>query len=378
MISLWILLGGLALLLFQYIYRKSWDKGLSFQLRFEKDHAYCHEEATLVETLENRKKLPLPAVDAAFRIQKGVRFMNAENTTVSDYIYKRDVFSILGMESITRRYRLECMKRGRYTISQVVLSSHSLLYRRHYRREDASPELSLTDMNAPSEETVLYVYAGRRNVSRITQACEMLLGTQLSRRKIYEDPFAFASIREYTVQDPMKTINWKASAKTGSLMVNTFSSVMAQQFMIYLDIQDRSILKTEELIEEGICIAASLFRELTRGGQEVGLCVNASYDASGMTVFLPERKSSRLVTAERFLTGNFDRMTQCSFEKMIQEIKTGLLPIWISKDYSEEIAMKLNSMLSEDQTGIFVVPCKKNTPFGRKQTGKLTVIPWAA
>ena len=60
MISLWLLLGGLALLLFQYIYRKSWDKGLTFQLRFEKDHAYCLEEATLVETLENRRSCLSP------------------------------------------------------------------------------------------------------------------------------------------------------------------------------------------------------------------------------------------------------------------------------------------------------------------------------
>ena len=64
--------------------------------------------------------------------------------------------------------------------------------------------------------------------------CERMLGIMQCSRHLYEDPFTFRGIREYTTSDPMKTINWKASARTGGLMVNTFDSVMTQKVMLYL------------------------------------------------------------------------------------------------------------------------------------------------
>ena len=102
------------------------------------------------------------------------------------------------------------------------------------------------------------------------------MGSLQCAKRLYEDPFAFSSIREYTVTDPMNTINWKASARTGELMVNTFESTLTEKVMIYLDMEDRGILKYEHLTEESVSVAASLTQKLIGRGMEVGLCINTA------------------------------------------------------------------------------------------------------
>ena len=76
------------------------------------------------------------------------------------------------------------------------------------------------------------------------------------------------------MDDPMKSINWKASARTGALMVNTFDSVRSQKAMIFLDVEDRGILRYEDLVEESIALAATLMRRLLRQHIEVGFVYN--------------------------------------------------------------------------------------------------------
>ena len=67
------------------------------------------------------------------------------------------------MESITRRYELECQKRGRYRISQVKAEAVSVLFRhRHILEMDISDEL--------------YVYPARINVSSLVRLCDSMLG----------------------------------------------------------------------------------------------------------------------------------------------------------------------------------------------------------
>ena len=298
MLILFLLIPAL-LMLWNAFYSRHWRRGLSVCLSFSAPAAYARTQIGLTEEILNRKKLPLPELEVGFRIRKGLRFFDAENVVVSDYVYKRDIFSMRGMESVTRRYRLECMSRGRYKISQIVVSAYSLPHQAKYIME-------LPDTAR------LSVYAAWCDVSAIMDQCDTLLGIRESPRSLFEDPFAFASIREYTCQDPMKNINWKASARTGALMVNTFASVQAQSYMIFLDVSDRRILKCEALVEYGISAAASLCRKLAANGQDLGLVVNTDPPA----LFGPGRGGDLLSGIEEFLTTDFERVRLSDFETL--------------------------------------------------------------
>ena len=265
MISLFFL--GFLLLAFFWnlYYAKHWSTNLIVTLRFLQDFVYAGDQAEMTEQIENRKKLVLPVLEVAFHVDKRLAFHDCENTSVSDFTYKRDIFALLGSQRITRKLTLNCAHRGYYRIDKSYLTAFSMLHRRRFSVESPA-------------DTELYVYAARTNVSDILIACERLMGSVQCAKRLFEDPFAYASIREYTVTDPMKTVNWKASAKTGDLMVNTFESTHMESVMIFLDVEDSGILKYEYLTEDSISVAASLFQKMISRGMEVGLYTNIAAD----------------------------------------------------------------------------------------------------
>ncbi len=281
MISLFFL-GFLLLAAFWNLYyARHWNQNLSVSLHFLQDFVYAGSQAGMTEKIENRKKLPLPVLEIAFHIDKKLSFHDCENTSVSDFTYKRDIFALLGRQRITRKLTLDCPKRGYFRIGSLDLTTFSMLHRRRY--SVASPA-----------DTELYVYAARADVSEILTVCERLMGNLQCAKRLYEDPFAFSSIREYTTTDPMNTINWKATARTGEFMVNTFESTLTKRVMIYLDIEDSGILKYEHLTEESISVAASLSQKLIGHGMEVGICINAHIDENrphaGRTTVHPSKE----------------------------------------------------------------------------------------
>lgn len=280
MISLFFTGFLLLTLLWNLYYAKHWKRDLSVSLEFLQNFVYAGDQTKMQERIENRKKLPLPVLEVSFHVDKNLSFHDCENTNVSDYTYKRDIFALLGRQRITRTLTLDCPKRGFYRIDKSYLAAFSLLHGDRFSAESCA-------------DTSLYVYAARCNVSEIIVICERLMGNLQCAKRLYEDPFAFSSIREYTTADPMNTINWKATAKTGALMVNTFESTLTEQVMIYLDLEDRGILKYEHLIEESVSVAASLAQRLIGRGMEVGLCINAGIGGFA-TQNIPAAATTRL------------------------------------------------------------------------------------
>ena len=110
------------------------------------------------------------------------------------------------------------------------------------------------------------MYPGRVDIRRIRFLYQAVSGMILSKSRLYPDPFAFSGIREYAPSDPMNRINWKASAKSQSLMVNQLDSTTSIRASLFLDVEDSGIWKHESLTEEGIRVAASLAEWMVKNG----------------------------------------------------------------------------------------------------------------
>lgn len=328
-------------------YRCQWAKDVTVRLWFETDAVYAGQETKLYEVIENRKRMPVPVLEVGFHTRKELDFADVENTNVSDYLYKRDVFSVLGRQKITREIPVKCTKRGRYLASDADITTHTLLYRKHYSK-------------AVGTEAEIYVYPKMTDVSEIVTVCEHMLGTIQCARRLYEDPFAFRTIRNYTTDDPMKSINWKASARTGSLMVNTFDSVQSQKAMIFLDVEDTGILKYEDLVEESIALAATVMRRLIRQNIEVGFVFNGR----GSDVFFPENNRKNRIAFERMLA-EYDREDGAEdFGQLVRRlfsdtfvkkpVSEDTLFLFITKNLKEPLMECIRECAGEHQTLVIV------------------------
>lgn len=343
MISLFFLGFLFLTVLWNLYYAGHWHKNLTVAFRFLQSFVYAGNPAEMTEQIENRKRLVLPVLEVSFHVDKKLAFHDCENTIVSDLLYKRDIFALLGRQRITRKLTLNCAHRGYYRIDEAYLTTFSLLHRKRF------------SMAFPAD-TELYVYAAGTDVSDILAACERIMGSIQCAKRIFEDPFAYASIREYTVTDPMKTINWKASAKTGDLMVNTFESTRTEKIMLLLDVEDSGILKYEYLTEYAISVAASLCRRMIARGIEIGLYTNIS--SGSHTYLAPSSSKKQLFDIERLLAGHKTNSEVVPFPSILDcftdRPKDAVL-IFISKNTLQN-KTAIETFVDRTQPAVWIVP----------------------
>ena len=151
------------------------------------------------------------------------------NASITDQSYKRDVFSFLFHQQITRTLPFQAKKRGFYEITGAHAVAYDLFFR----------EGLYSDY---PQQTQMYVYPRQVDTARIQMICRAVSGMVLSRNRLYEDPFEFSGIRDYRKEDPMNRINWKSSARMGDLMVNQFDATTSVEVTVLLDIEDANIL----------------------------------------------------------------------------------------------------------------------------------------
>lgn len=243
------------------IYAKLWKKELEADVQFQKEPSMEGQEAYLTETISNRKWLFLPVLQVGFQLHRNLLFADGENASVSDQSYKRDIFSVGSYQKITRTIPFYCSKRGYYELKNIELVTRDLLLTGKYYE------------TLPKWDQ-LYVYPRLIDDQRLDISFQKIMGSVLSKRNLYEDPFEFRGIREYQPTDPMNKINWKASARSDQWMVNLYGSTSAQEVIILLDVEDETIWKYDEIHEEGIRLAASFASRCVENGIPVGVLTN--------------------------------------------------------------------------------------------------------
>ncbi|BAA29866.1 DUF58 domain-containing protein [Pyrococcus horikoshii] len=80
----------------------------------------------------------------------------------------------------------------------------------------------------------------------------------------------FHAVREYRPGDPMKVINWKATAKTGKIMANEFESERKVDVVLIVD----ATYKGKEVFDYLIRVAASLLMDALENGTSFGLLIS--------------------------------------------------------------------------------------------------------
>ena len=199
--------------------------------------------------------------------------------------------------SYTFSYKIRCPKRGRFFFPPVKWESrHALLLK----------ETLYGDCGYWFEVTVRpRIYNVRRLRGRYTTS--ILPFPQRSYTKIGPPSTDFREIREYVVGDPVKSINWKATARylwrrRFTPLVNEYEREGQQTIWIFLN-GSKSLKigsNIENPLEYGIAAAISLSYYFLRRGYRLGMYIYNSrgeifYPDTGMKqVFRLMRKLSRL------------------------------------------------------------------------------------
>lgn len=334
----------LAAALFYYIqieiFRKNYEKGLQVKINFQDNYIEEGTVSSLKEVIENRKILPLPVVHVSFQTGNGLKFQSQENINITDNTSKREVFSVLWNQRITRKLPVTGIKRGHYRIKTADVNVYNFLMSNQYYIEIP-------------QDTELYVYPRHIPTERLNILMQRIYGTMPARERLYQDPLQFAGIREYSPGDDRKRINWKASAKGQKLMVNVYDSSVAGNVTIFLDVSDKNIWKQEKLTEEGIRLAAAISMRILKGGGEVGIYTNAYGETEGKPISISTGKNHDKIheinrnMAEIMLSKGYEELSD-TFQRAVEDIpKSCGLFLLISKNRNEKYGELLKAYAEE-------------------------------
>ena len=242
-------------------YKKYWKQGLKVDLKFSANTVSFGEKVELIEVIENNKPLPLPILNVKFATSRSFIFSEEDNSNVSDRYYRDDVFSVLGYQKIERRLEFVTSKRGVSRINELQVSTRDLFLKHSFA-------------DIMDNQTEIIVFPKRIPVKNYTEIRNQLMGDYETARWDNPDPFMFRGIREYEPFDTMGSINWKATAKTGDLMVNQYYTTTESEARIYLNLRAYMKSQADFLAEHAISIVSTIASEYIAGGINVSFYTN--------------------------------------------------------------------------------------------------------
>lgn len=190
--------------------------------------------------------------------------------------------------SVTLKYSLTCPRRGYHRIGPVMMESGDLFgLQKRFRTGEHREYVSVLP-------TVAYI-------ETYNLATKRPQGPVRISNRIYEDPTRINQIRKYAPGDPLRSIHWKATARTGELQVKTHDPSSVVGATLVLDLHEDSYVPEhkDERMELAITTAASIAYLLQLSGEQLGLITNG-IDAAEVAKYHadPEMALSRYEAAE--------------------------------------------------------------------------------
>ncbi|ADL52176.1 DUF58 domain-containing protein [Clostridium cellulovorans] len=327
-------------------------KNLFVTVKFKDKGVFNGEFSEIVETVTNKKLLPLWWLSIAYTVSGSLRFRDEEINIIPKENYRKNLVFLKSYEKVTNRYGFSAEKRGYYRIDELNMSTSDVFSKYHL-------------IAKAQNETEFYVYPKLLSKEEFQINFNSISGEALTKRHLIEDPFFVKCIRNYEPFDSLKKVNWYATAKTGDLRVNEYDYTATQKVTIFLNCKKRLEWDDDELIEASITLVASLISDYGKNGVEVELRTNGTDIISNKLLekITIGNVSSLTSLYESLARIDIDR-SEISIDNLLRTYreagKHNEIIIIISYSSTKEIIEEYNLMQAGDNQVTFIMP-QKNT-----------------
>lgn len=353
-----ILISTISISFIIYLFSRYWHqlstRKVEYSRYLDKKRAYLGEEVTITTEIVNKKLLPLPWISIYSIVPTQFVFLDSKTTRriiewKSEYTI---VTSLLFYEKVKRKDIFYCNERGYYSIygARVKIGD---LFGFTYAEEELKLPISLI------------VYPRIKPLNELIVPKNTHQGDISVKRWIMPDPVQVVGSREYTSSDSFNTIDWKSTARLGSLQVKKFDYTSDPSLMIFMDIQTEKIYWRSidsEAIELGIEISAAIMQNSLENKIPVGLCANSMYIGCKTSVFIEPSisKNQRRLILDSLAMTSYHRGTD--MQKLLREkakvLKKENVIVLVTAYISEGLVTELN-LLSKRGYKVKVILTKK-------------------
>ena len=186
-------------------------ENVTYERELSQRRVFIGEKTTLSITLTNRKPLPLGRVRVEDEVPvsmelDGADVVGSPNPEAKTLLHSA---SMSWYERIRWTYEFQCSRRGFFRIGPPTLRSGDLF-------GFFSSEITTRDRD------YVLVYPRVVSLPEIGMPSARPLGETRGGIRIFEDISRPMGLRDYHTGDPLKTVDWKATARTQELQVRTY------------------------------------------------------------------------------------------------------------------------------------------------------------
>jgi uncharacterized protein (DUF58 family) len=250
-----------------YVWQRECLTGVTYQRTLGHTRALFGEEVSLEVELVNDKLLPLTWLHVEDNFP---RELTIRGGTVT--VGRSDVFRVLvhllpmlPFQRVRRRMTIVCDRRGLHTIGPAELHSGDPIgYRQQHQKVP--------------EQLELLVYPKVYALDSPAIASRVILGNERS-RALLGDPSRVAGVRDYRPGDPLRYVDWRATARSTGLLVREFEPTASLRVAVFADLrvpQIRGRVMDPPELEFTVAVTATVVSDLTRRDVAVGLFSPAS------------------------------------------------------------------------------------------------------
>lgn len=201
-----------------------------FRCDLDMDLTEPDEIATLSYRVSNAAKWPLMFVSFSFTFNEAIDVRESEewlsrhgSDSLFNKSYTIDTF-LLAHKTYKGKIRISVKKRGKYDIGKVYIETGDFLGFKTRASSFALDKSIVCTARFCEDESVVEAVGGT-------------LGDISVRRFIMEDPSLVLGYREYTGSEPLKSISWIQTAKTGRIMVKKHDFTVDNDVAVFVDIE---------------------------------------------------------------------------------------------------------------------------------------------
>ncbi len=279
--GLLLVVGSLVIII--WLTAKFWDRfaflDVTHERSLSRSRAFIGDTVDYTITLTNKKILPLIWVDLQDTFPSDLDLPGASLRGSGVEVSKehRITTSLLPYQKVSWKYTLRCAARGYHRIGPVRLRSGDIF------------GFTAAEAHFPGVDHIL-VYPRVVDLSQLILPSEHPLGETRGQLPLYQDTSRFFGLRDYHPTDPMKHIDWKATARRTWLQTKVFEPVVSLNVLIALNASTGEHAwqgANRRLFERAVTVAASVAKHCADKSFSYSLVSNAVAVYSGKWLNVP-------------------------------------------------------------------------------------------
>ena len=246
--------------------------------------AFIGDTIEYTVSLSNDKPLPLIWVEAQDPFPEGLYLSGGlvRGTNMETNRHHSITTSLLPYQKATWQFNMQCARRGYHRIGPVRMRSSDIF------------GFTATEMRLSEVDDIL-VYPRVIGLENLIDPPQHPFGPARGRMHLYHDTSRARGVREHRPEDPLKHIDWKATARAQQLQTRIFEPAVSMNVVVALNgsTSDYVWLGTNRrLFERAVTASASAVALADQLDYSYGLLSNAVASYSGKWLSVPVGASS--------------------------------------------------------------------------------------